>query len=96
MLFQLFFFLVKKINIVSENRREKENSVIRKHNPDLSKAWRCCADVLFLHLGLITAPDVSNPSASGVIQISPKAPGACQTPEAFELRNVLPRVKPLL
>lgn len=50
----------------------KKKPIIRKHHPDLSEAWRCCPDVFFLQLGLITAPDVSNPSASGVIQVSPK------------------------
>lgn len=40
MLFQLFFFLVEKINIVYENRRtNKKIPIIRKRHPDLYKAW---------------------------------------------------------
>lgn len=75
-------FLLEKINTVSENRKEKKTHN-QKSTTGFYKTWPCCPDALFLQLGLITAPDVSNPSASGVIQIFPKHQEPAKLPELW-------------
>ena len=52
--------------MVSEKKKKTQS---QKHYPGPSKAQPWFPDALLFQLGLIKAPYVSNPSASGVIQM---------------------------
>lgn len=77
----IFFVRKDKHGLRKQKRKKKKHN--QKSTTGFYKTWPCCPDALFLQLGLITAPDVSNLSASGVIQISPKHQEPAKLPELW-------------
>lgn len=77
-----FFGGVEKINIVSE--KKKKQHIIKKAPARPSQGPALVSRCSPSQPGLMKAPYVSNPSASGVIQIAPKQDEACQATQASE------------
>lgn len=78
------FFLLEKINTVSENRKEKKNTYSKKHHrllQDLALLPRCALPSAWFNY----SPRCQQPISFRCDSDLPKASGACQTPRTLEL-----------